>query len=292
MPECEAVTVAVPGTCGELIQGWSAAWDRAVLVSCPIALYSRATVRLRPSPEIATPGGDYPKSRRAVRLALDDLERPDLGATVTLASQLVPGLGMGSSTADVVGVMAGVSTALGRPMPPARLAQLACQIEPSDSTMFPDLTLLAYRDQGQSETLGPALPLPLLMLVPAGGQPVDTLAFNAGLDPTALRRLAPTTQTAIETLRWGLLERDPTAIGAAATLSAESYQSISHSDFLPQARAWATATGAAGVVRAHSGSVVGLLYPLDTNLDEPARWLAARFEGVITPTHLVGGGKS
>jgi hypothetical protein len=43
-------------------------------------------------------------------------------------------------------------------------------------------------------------------------------------------------------------------------------------------------------VRAHSGSVVGLLYPPQTDLAEPARWLATRFNGVITRTHLTSGG--
>ena len=45
-PNFTAVTVAVPGTCGELVQGWSADWDEPVLVSCPIKLYSQITVEL------------------------------------------------------------------------------------------------------------------------------------------------------------------------------------------------------------------------------------------------------
>jgi hypothetical protein len=45
-----------------------------------------------------------------------------------------------------------------------------------------------------------------------------------------------------------------------------------------------------GLVRAHSGSIIGLLYPLRTDLAEPRRWLATRFNGVITPTQLTGGG--
>lgn len=285
-----SVTVAMPGTCGELIQGWLADWAEPVLVSCPIPLYSRVTVELQAEPAIhlLNGSGHCLKSRRAVRLVLDTLGRPDVGARVSLSSQLPPGRGMASSTADVIGVMVGVAHVLGYSLTGADLARLACQIEPSDSTMFSGLALLAYRGSSQFWALGTPPTLPLLMLDP--GYTVDTLAYNAQLDLIRVRRLAATTQAALDLLRQGLSQPDPAAIGAAATLSALSYQSISANPLLEQARSWAGETGALGLVRAHSGSVVGLLYPAYTDLADPARWLAVRFGGTITQTHLVGGG--
>jgi hypothetical protein len=91
-------------------------------------------------------------------------------------------------------------------------------------------------------------------------------------------------------LRQGLRDHAPEAIGAAATLSAMSYQMVSYNPLLEQAHNWAEATGAVGLVRAHSGSVIGLLYSAKTNLAEPARWLTKRFDGAITPTQLSDGG--
>jgi L-threonine kinase len=285
-----SLTIAVPGTCGELIQGWLDDWAEPILVSCPITLYSQVTVELQPGPQILTHNGSsqHVKTNQAARRVLDYLGCPDLGARVSLASRLPPGRGMASSTADVIGVMAGLSLALRQSLTPAELARLACQIEPSDSTMFGGLALLAYRGSGRCCELGLPPPLPMLMLDP--GYSVDTLLYNARLNLAAVRQLAPATQAALDLLSQGLRLADPVAIGAAATLSAMSYQAVSYSPLVERARQWADATGALGLVRAHSGSVVGLLYSTQTDLAEPARWLATRFNGVITQTGLTGGG--
>lgn len=284
------ITVTMPGTCGELIQGWSDEWSEPVLVSCPVGLYSRISVELQPDqPGIAVnEPGHSTKIRQAARLVLDYLERSGWGVTITRTSQLIPGRGMASSTADVVGVIAGLAQAVGRSLTTTELVRLACRIEPSDSTMLAGLALLAYRGSGQFCELGLPPALPLLMLDPGGT--VDTLTYNAQLDLMLVRQLGPTTRAALELLHEGLHRADAAAIGAAATLSALSYQKVSYNPLVEQAREWATATQALGLVRAHSGSVVGLLYPPQTDLAGPGRWLAARFEGVITPTHLTGGG--
>ncbi len=281
------ITVSVPGTCGELVQGWHPGWEKPVLVSCPIDLYSRVTVSLRADARLTGPRG-FDKLRRAARLALDYLDRPAAGATFAVNSQLSSGRGMASSTADVVGAMAGLAVALGQSLRPAELARLACQVEPTDSTMFNHLTMLAYRDNGHFEAIGPTPALPLLMLDP--GQVVDTLTFNRKLNLAALRQLGPTTAEALTLLQNGTLNAKAEAIGAAASLSAASYQPILFNPLLAQAQHWAAATGALGVVRAHSGSLIGLLYPPGTPLDEPARWLAVRFNGPITATRLAPGG--
>lgn len=281
------ITILVPGTCGELIQGWWADWAEPVLVSCPIARCSRITVQLCPDSRISTPPG-YLKAAQAARLGLDTLGRPDLGAAISLDSQLPPGRGMASSTADIVGVLAGLAAALNSSFSAAVLARLACQIEPSDSTMFNSLALLAYRGSSRYVELGSAPALPLLMLDP--GTSVDTVSYNVRLDLAAVQTLATTTQTAVEFLSYGLRQHESEAIGAAATLSASIYQKISFSPLVEQALGWAKTTGALGVVRAHSGSVAGLLYPAQTDLSDLSGWLARRFTGVITETHLVNGG--
>jgi L-threonine kinase len=283
----QPITITVPGTCGELIQGWYAPWQQPVLVSCPIACYSQVTVWLQPTPYIDVPDG-YFKARQAARLLLDTLGYPNWGATIRLNSQLLPGRGMASSTADVVGVLVGLASALNHPLTSSQLAQLACQIEPSDSIMFAELALFAYRNNGQSRLLGPIPPLPLLMLDP--GYIIDTLAYNAQLDLTAIRQLASTTQTALDLLCQGLTSGDAVAVGAAATLSAVSYQAINYNPLVEAAQEWAQSTGAVGVVRAHSGSVVGLLYPTGVDLAGLVRRISSRFQGLITPTQLTNEG--
>ena len=279
--------MSVPGTCGELVQGWQPDWDVPVLVSCPIGVHSRVRVTLRPDARLVAPRR-LVKLHRAAQLAREYLEQPAAGATFAVTSQLSWGRGMASSTADIVGAMAGLAGLLNQPLSPAELARLACRIEPSDSTMFAELTALAYRNGGRFEPLGTVPNLPLLLLDP--GQVVDTLKFNRGLNLSALRKLGPTTLEALHLLRLGALAGDAQVIGAASSLSAVSYQSIFFNPLLSRAQQWAGATGATGVVRAHSGSIVGLLYPSGTLLTEPARWLKTRFDGVVTATRLVPGG--
>jgi L-threonine kinase len=283
------ITVAIPGTCGELVQGWSPDWDKAVLVSCPITRYSQVTVELRAGPDIQVQGAssDYSKLQRAARLVLSYLGQPDLGARVAVSSQLLPGRGMASSTADVVGVMIALTLILKQPISAGELARIACRVEPSDSTMFADLTVLAYRDSARSWQLGPAPSLPILML--DTGQAVDTLTFNARLNLAAVRQLASTTHQALELLRQGLASNDAETIGAAATLSALSYQWVNDHPLIDQAMRWVNETGAVGLIRAHSGSVLGLLYPANTNLNGVEQWLASRFDGTICQTHLTRG---
>lgn len=277
----------MPGTCGELIQGWWADWTEPVLVSCPIARYSQVTVQLCSDSRIITPPNHF-KAAQAARLGLDMLGRPDLGAIISLNSQLPPGRGMASSTADIVGVLVGLAVALNSSFSAAALARLACRIEPSDSTMFNGLALLAYRGSSRHLELGSAPALSLLMLDP--GASVDTVSYNARLDLKAVQNLAATTQAAVELLIHGLHQHNVEAIGAAATLSAREYQQISFSPLVEQTLGWAKATGALGVVRAHSGSVAGLLYPAQTDLSDLSDWLGRRFAGVITETHVVNGG--
>jgi len=54
-PNSSIYTAAVPGTCGELVQGWSADWDEPVLVSCPVALFNRVSIELTAGPDILLP---------------------------------------------------------------------------------------------------------------------------------------------------------------------------------------------------------------------------------------------
>ncbi len=283
------ITIAIPGTCGELVQGWSPDWDEAVLVSCPIARYSQVTVELCAGPGIRVHGAsnDYSKLHQAARLLLGYLGQPGLGARVTVNSQLQPGRGMASSTADAVGVMIGLAMALEQSISAGELARLACQVEPSDSTMFADLTALAYRNSARFQILGPAPSLPLLMLDTE--QAVDTLEFNARLNLAAVRQLAPTTKAAIELLKEGLNRNDAESIGAAATLSALSYQRVNYNPLIDRAMRWVTETGAVGLIRAHSGSVLGLLYPANTSLNGAEQWLSSRFEGTVYQTQLSRG---
>ncbi len=286
------ISIAVPGTCGELVQGWSAEWDEPVLVSCPIAQFNRLTIRsLAESTVMVTPDNPTATSKlnRAAHLALKVVPRSKRTGIWLARHRTLPSeRGMGSSTADITAAVVGVGELHGHTFSPAEIARLACQIEPSDSTMFAPLTALAYRSGNHYREIGNVPPLTVLML--DFGQRINTQTFNEHLDEIRLRQLAPQTTEALHLLAEGIARSDFSAIGAAATLSAESFQRVSHRDYLPRVRQWARETAALGIVRAHSGSVMGLLYPPDAGTADISRWVGQRFSGRVSVTALAGGG--
>ncbi len=293
---------AVPATCGELVQGTLDGVP--CLVSCPIDAYSLAEVHLHPlpiPPPPRLPGteqagrwhwqvpADRPKAVAALHAGLRHLGQECTGR-LRLTSPLPRGRGYGSSTADVGATLYALGRACGRDIPPAEAALLAVSIEPSDSSLFPGLTLFAHRSAEFHETLGCAPPLHLIVVDPGGG--VDTLAFN-DLDHTdALRRLALGHREAFELLRHSLRRGDWHALGGAATLSASLHQTILHNPWLEQVVGLAGQVGALGVCRAHSGTLLGILLDPAADVASSAEYVARRLPpGMVLHKHrLVGGG--
>jgi L-threonine kinase len=293
---------AVPATCGELVQGTLDGVP--CLVSCPIDIYSVAEVRLLclPVPQAASQTGsaspgrqcwqvpaDRPKAVAALRAGLRHLGH-ESGTWLRLSSPLPPGRGYGSSTADVGATLYALGRACGRDILPAEAARLAVSIEPSDSSLFPGLTLFAHRSAGFHETLGWAPPLRLIVIDPGGE--VDTLAFNDIDHKEALRRLALGHREAFELLRHSLRQSDWHGLGGAATLSASLHQTILHNPWLEQVLALAGQVGALGVCRAHSGTLLGILLDPAADVASSAAYVARRLppEMAVHTHRLVGGG--
>jgi len=268
--------VALPATCGELVQG---SLDGVpCLVSCPIDCYAVAQVDLRSTPGWDVPG-DSPKAAAALHAGLKFLGEVTWGGRLSLSNDLPRGRGYGSSTADMGATLYALARALRRPIAPEQVAQLAVSVEPSDSSIFPGLAVFDHRGGRLLEGLGPAPPLAVVVVDPGGE--VDTLAFNRMDHQAALRRLAPQHREAFRLLRQGLKNRDWEAVGAAATLSARVHQAILPDPLLDPALVLARDVAALGVCRAHSGTILGLL--LDPCQADPA--------GVVSfvSRHLPGG---
>jgi L-threonine kinase len=280
--------VALPATCGELVQGTLDGIP--CLVSCPIGRYSMAEVRLRPGPGWDAPP-DAPKAAAALRGGLAYLGRSGSGGRLRLVTDLPRGRGYASSTADVGATLFALGQAMGQPLTSEEVAQLAVGVEPSDSTLFPGLTLFDHRGGGFHECLGPAPSLSVVILDPGGE--VDTLAFNRVDHRGTLRRLAPEHRRAFALLREGLEQRDWEALGEATTLSACAHQAILPDPLLEPALALARKVGALGVCRAHSGTLLGLLLdPVHADVPAIVDFVAHRLpDGVSVACHpLVDGG--
>ncbi|MGB0385616.1 MAG: hypothetical protein ACPGWR_12415 [Ardenticatenaceae bacterium] len=241
--------VRVPLTCGELIQGTLG--GTPVLVSAPIGIYSRVQLE-------ASEGLQLPPDALKMRHALEGAGAVNVRICVQRGARC--GAGYATSTADIVGGLALWGGWRGVPFAPDELARRAVAIEPSDGIMWPGLTLFAQRDASIIEPLGSAPPLPLLLLDPGGT--VDTVRWTRRLPHLSLDH---STQKALNDLRYGLTSADVAAIGRAASISAKAYQPLLPSALVEQALQLAPTVGALGVVRAHSGPIVGLLFANQTD---------------------------
>jgi len=281
---------ALPATCGELVQG---TLDGVrCLVSCPISHYSMARVTLHPERGWQVPH-NASKAGAALQAALsfDKLRMPESGGTLELVSDLPRGRGYGSSTADIGATLFALGEALGQPLSAAIASQLAVNIEPSDSTLFPGLTLFDHRAGSFYAYLGPSPPLTVLVIDP-GGQ-VDTLAFNRLDHRAALRRLAPIHQQAFALLRHGIQAEEWDALGAAATLSARAHQALLPNPWLERVLDLARQVRALGTCRAHSGTLLGLLLdPSHADVPSVTKFIQDRLPKPITVRAyaMVGGG--
>ena len=118
--------VRVPGSCGEVMQGF---WQgRPFLVTCPIDRYS--TVVVRPGTGRLVGGGD--KARRGPGAGQAYCRCDSLAHDFFLTSELPPGKGMASSSADICAVLAAVAAVNQVHLSEGDIGRLSASIEPTD----------------------------------------------------------------------------------------------------------------------------------------------------------------
>ncbi|TGE33242.1 GHMP kinase [Desulfosporosinus sp. Sb-LF] len=273
-----------PGTCGEWVQG--ARKGVPFLVDCPIDRFSEARVALN----VHTPGWDLPlrktKALQVLELLKEDLDLPRLGGKVEFLQQLPEGKGMASSTADITAVAAATLTALGEDPAPERLAQLALQIEPSDSVMFPGITEIEHVQRHNHFVLGPSLPA--LFLALDWGGTIDTRVFNArpGL-AEHYRHFEIEIERAYCLAREGIEQIDLEKLATAGTISARCNLEINPKSSFELFLAWVRQNGGLGVITAHSGTLLAGVFPQEGFLSRDSQLhLRLEAEQRFSPTFL------
>ena len=278
-----------PATCGELAQGMLE--GSLVMVTCPIDLYSTASVELRSGLGQIDGPAECSKAVQAVALMLEHLGRADLDATLTIDSPIPREKGMASSTADIVASMVATASALGRTIDEKTLAELALAVEPSDGIMIPGIALFDHLSGSVRRSLGQ--PPPLNVLVLEFEPTLDTEAFNATDRSTTLQSHRESFRRALSLIEAGIATADSELVGHGATLSAVAYQAVLPKPQLPEVLSIAEACGAAGVNVAHSGTVIGLLFAQDgKHLDAVSSHARRRLPGLVAVhrQRLIGGG--
>lgn len=255
------MTLKVPGSCGELVQGFF--HGEPLLITCPVEIFTTVTV----SDEFTGVFGLGEKS-------LTILEKFSLPKNfgVRLTSDLPCAKGMASSSADLAAVAKAVSLALGRELSAEKISELAASIEPTDGIFFSGVVAMNpvtgkfLKNINVTENFTVAI-------FDYGGE-VDTLKFN--------RRSNFQIPALAENLSIELVEE-----------SARANQQILYKKNLPEVTAFAKNLGAVTVNAAHSGTVIGIFFRSgDTEVDAKILEIARRFEFIkfFAKTRLTGGG--
>ena len=251
---------------GEILQGlW---WPRAADGTDPLPCLVTLPMPQPGSEAHFTSRGDrrievHPpwklKAARAARLALDALGATATGGLLRLHSPIPTGLGMGSSSSDVLAALRAVCSAFGAHPDADWLARLAAEAETaSDPLMHDEVVLFAQRHGTVIERWGKWLPEFLLLSVDtdpqSGGH--DTLCLPA---PHADGMRAEFTAL-VQQARAAFQARDAAAVAAVATRSAELHQRTVPMRGFHALRALSVASGALGLQISHSGTIAGMLF--------------------------------
>lgn len=278
------LTVRVPGSCGELLQGMKA--GNPFLVTCPVGSYT--TVRI--SDTLAGIHGLGRKSLMALEKTLTSLGKEELPWGLCLESSLPRGKGMASSSADIAATVAAVALAFGYRTYPEEIMRMAAGIEPTDGVFYPQVVRINHMN-GDWLASYQGLPAFRISIFDTGGV-IDTLSYHEQVkEDGAANRSAE----ALALFEEGWRAQDETLIAEAASMSACNNQSLLYKDGLEELLAFAKERGALGINIAHSGTVIGVLWPErfpDDDLQRETRAIRCRFPHLsfLMQTRLQGGG--
>lgn len=209
------------------------------------------------------------------------------GGRIEIASNVPPGVGMGSSTSDVTATIRAVADFHGVVLAADEVARLAVLTEcASDSIMIDDrVVLFGHRDGAVLETLGHRLP-PMFVIScdTEPGVRVDTLRLRpADYDDAELAAFGVLRAA----LRRAVALGDTALLGRVATASArinERYLPKPHLDHLLRT---CLRHGGCGVQVAHSGTVAGLIFDaLAPDAERRLRRCAAELESDAARTGI------
>jgi uncharacterized protein involved in propanediol utilization len=272
------------GTCfghhGELIQGRfadEAGRLHAGLVTFPCHLF-RATAEFIPRSHggVHVLSADclrYDKTQRAVELSLQALGFPVHG-TLVITSSIPRQRGYGSSTAEVIAAIRAVADAYQAAFMPAEIAALCIAAEQaSDALMLDEPVLFGHLDGAILHHFTRQLP-PMTVVG------VDTDRRGPGVNTNAMHRPRYDANehqefaTLLETLCHAIDQGDAALVASVATRSAEINLRYLPNPVSEKVLRRYAQWGALGIQVSHSGTVLGVLLPVDAKPDAVAHYLS------------------
>ena len=200
------------------------------------------------------------KAERAARLALALIGAPCAGR-LEIECNVATGVGLGSSTCDVVAAIRAVCSSHGVTIAPADVARLAIDAEgAADPLMFDrEMVLFAQRHGRVLESLGDWVPRYTLLSIDTdeGSAGVDTLSLPL---PDYKEAELSFFEDLVNRARIAFRAHDAPAIAAIATESAALNQRFLPLRHFREIRKLGDQYGALGVQISHSGTVAGVLF--------------------------------
>lgn len=294
-------------TCGEWVQGRIGGKD--FLVSCPVGVYTTISLtyyRIN-ADDLKIDGkridhdgvASYPeKAVRAVENVCNLLAIKGFGFKIEINCPKPVGKGFATSSADVLGSIMAVLKLFKVDLPPEKFFRLGIEIEPSDSLGYLGLWKINHRMKYKAERgavepcyLGREVP-GKVMVLDLGGE-VETLRFNENQHLGDLyRRNETPSKRAYDYVKRGIRTKNLALMAKGSTLS-----SISHQRILPKKELDCIvdsfeSLGALGIVIAHSGTLVGFIYPSEKkDFDSFYSWHRKYGPGKIVGVFELKGGE-
>lgn len=245
------IVTRFPASFGELIQGNIKGRDS--LISFPINLYTNVCLY-----EIKDPINKfkYKKSLDFMRNILNDwgYKKEEKFLDIQIKSEIPIGKGFSSSTSDLGALYLGLCRLFYKEFNTKELIRNCIKIEPTDSIIFNELTLFEYKTGKNYEMLGKYFNV--FILVIEGEYPVDTLEFNKQKNKVPLAKL----DNIIDGLKEAIINMDLKKIFTFSTESIIKNNSRLTYKNLQYIIRICRVTYGLGVVGAHSGNVLGIVY--------------------------------
>lgn len=242
--------VNYPGSFGEVLQGRLN--NKDLLLSCPVNIYTR--VRLF---ECINADIKFNNKKSADFLynvlKLWGYEKYYKDIDIEINSDIPCGKGLASSTADLCGVYYALLKMFKREFNQQELVEQCIKIEPTDSIIFKEMTLFDYKKGLFKESVGKYIGYNILAF--EGKNIVDTVEFNN-------RNLPPLSNIddLFAILKEAVAENNLKKLAYAATESILRNEKRLKYDCLEEVLSIKNKTSGLGIIGAHSGSVLGIIY--------------------------------
>ncbi|MBS4535491.1 hypothetical protein GOQ29_07635 [Clostridium sp. D2Q-14] len=249
------IVTRCPGSCGELIQGIIFGGEK--LISYPINCYSYVKISEgKRDNELL-----YSKAYKAIENVFNYFKE-DIDFSkklkIEINSDIPIGKGMASSTADLGATILATSKYLGKNISDEEIAKICTKIEPTDSTVFSDITLFDHLKASYFKRYGRNFKYKVLIL--EGKYVIDTINFRKIDKSHILDGNISNVRKALKDIEIGIENNDIKKVGEGAILSALANEDILKKPGLEIIIERALKFGAYGLNIAHSGSVIGIIF--------------------------------